>query len=469
MNYDLMNLTFRVDPMKYQPEAHELCVFIPAGITSTEELVDRLEEDLGRPDYRVMNWAQTLRDLLRFWDDWEVTLQRVILLHQDLPLLHESKDGWYLLQIYLEVLLDCMDFLQGKNATQADPSPQRELVAIFPAHLHEDLLAVLMHPPAWTVSVGFPEYEIDHEFDPTWSTVLRYLHYLDGVMIHLCTLEREDVGSMTVYYRRENGTYFLEYRHALKGGWDGKFGSTEADASRFTGLSFGVVVEVMETFFTQSELSSTVLWLDLQAAGMERQEEMRGQRYYRMEGEALFVANAGMIRDTIQEGMVKASIESSHKVSSLEYWLDVVAQQHAPVERRLPALCIIGMSDLPQAAALIRPFLTSPEKRERWVSAPLLGMRREEEVLPLLLGMLTDEMPFKKEDGSPYDPWYDSWRPYAIRLLRLWRTPAVQKQLRDAVLIWDEAEDLFDPNYEVWISTIKAMRQTLKHWDVDER
>jgi hypothetical protein len=445
-----MNLTFLTEPMKYQPEAHELCSFIPAGITSTEELADRLEEDLGRPDYRVMNWAQTLRDVLRFWDDWEVTPQRVILLHQDLPLLHESKDGWYLLQIYLEVLLDCMDFLQGKNATQTDPSQQRELVVIFPSHLYKEVHAVLYHPPTWDITIGFPDYPISGERDVTWPVILRYLHMLNGLTAHVCTLSREDVGDMDVYYQRESDTYFIEYHQAGQNRWDGKFGSIEEEPSISSGLSFALIVSLLETFFTHGEPDSSVYWLDLSRVSLDDLDVRHGEPSYRNEEEGPLEIYIDTIRETIQNGIRESVNEDGEKAFSLEYWSDVLTQKKSSLSRNLTALCLIGISGLREAPALLRPFLQSKEKRERWMSARFSGRWHEEAALPVLLNMLTDELPIKHDDGRVYDPWYEEWRADVPHLLRFWQTAEVQNRLHQALTIWVQLEPLFDPEYDLW-------------------
>jgi hypothetical protein len=170
-----------------------------------------------------------------------------------------------------------------------------------------------------------------------------------------------------------------------------------------------------------------------------------------------------MIRDTIQEGMREAFIEHGEEVFTLDYWKEVLTQLDVDVDQRLAALCIIGISDLPEATELLRPFLKSSDKRVRWVSACLLGMRHDDEVVPILLSTLTDEMPFKREEGVEYDSTYDLWRPSTIRLLRLWFTPEIHDQLWDALTIWNKAvdEELIHPDYKVWLNTVKAIAETL--------
>jgi hypothetical protein len=460
MNYDITLLTFLHDPMVFHVEEDGICVRVPTTIASEDELVTFVKEGLGLPEYYGTYW-QTLYEVLRDWPKSGTRGRRAIIVHNDLPLLHASKDGWFSLKNYLEILLDGITFFQTQNVNQPDSSKHRELVVIFPTQLRDELYATLTHPPVWQVSIGFPEYGIAGKFDASWPTVLRYLHTLDGLTTRLCTLEREDQGFMDIYYRKENATYFVE--HYLQGHDEAKMASLEEDPSAFTGLPLDITEQVLETFYSQGEFSSAVHWLDTNALDMEQLEVMRGMRSYRTEGEALVHSNGGMIRDTIQEGMREAFIEHGEEVFTLDYWKEVLTQLDVDVDQRLAALCIIGISDLPEATELLRPFLKSSDKRVRWVSACLLGMRHDDEVVPILLSTLTDEMPFKREEGVEYDSTYDLWRPSTIRLLRLWFTPEIHDQLWDALTIWNKAvdEELLNPDYKVWLNTVKAIAETL--------
>src|SRR5207302_1344501 len=150
---------------------------------------------------------------------------------------------------------------------------------------------------------------------------------------------------------------------------------------------------------------------------------------------------------TIGEGIQEAVHGEAHAFS-LQYWQDVLAQPDVPLSRRLAALCVVGFSDLPEAPALLRPFLHSPVKQERWVSARFLGMWQDEESLPILLSMLTDELPMTAQESNNY--WYESWRWYAPRLLRKWQTPEVGTQLRNSLAVWSQAESQFDPDIDIW-------------------
>jgi hypothetical protein len=160
-----------------------------------------------------------------------------------------------------------------------------------------------------------------------------------------------------------------------------------------------------------------------------------------------------MIRETIQEGMWEGVNEHGEQAFSLKYWQEVLTRQDVPAVKRLAALCIIGLSDLPEASTFVRPYLQSPEKRERWVSATIFELRQkehEEEVLPILLSMLTDELPLKRTEGVKYDTWYNCWRLDALRLLRKWQTPEMIEHFRDAFMIWVQSEPLFDPDFDAW-------------------
>ena len=92
MDADINRLMFLDDPTMYQAQADEVCAYVPAGLSTAEDLIDILKEGLGLPEYCGHNW-NALSDVLRYWGDWRTTPRRVVILHNDLPFLHMGKNG----------------------------------------------------------------------------------------------------------------------------------------------------------------------------------------------------------------------------------------------------------------------------------------------------------------------------------------------------------------------------------------
>ncbi len=448
MDYDITRLTFLADPMTYRAQTDEICARVPAGISSEEELLGFLSESLPLPQYGVHDWNR-LVDVLCYWGDWKIVPHRVVILHSDLPILQSNKLDWLSLQSYIEILIESIKFIQEKNATEPNRSEHKELVVIFPVHVFEEIQAVLTHPPAWFATLGFPEYNLATEFEPTWSTVLHYLKRLDGLIAELCTLAREDVGMMTVQYNKHVDAYYLGYnapnsRTELVASLEEDL-SVEEDPSTFRGISFALLSQILETFFTSGQRLSSVHWPML-----PHDTEIVRRRWYDCnDEEALLDLDGTMKYETLVPG-VQEAVASGEAAFSLQYWQGMLTQTDAPLARRLTALCIIGLSDLPDAPALLRSFLHSPVKQERWVCARFCGMWGDEEALPVLLSMLTDELPFVEQKANHY--WYEGWRGYAPKLLRKWQTPEVGEQLRNSLAIWVQAEPQFDQDIEIWKS-----------------
>jgi hypothetical protein len=447
MDYDITRLTFLADPMAYQAQTDEVCARVPAGISSAEELIGVLKESLGLPAY-CDDW-NVLYDVLRDWSVWRTTPQRVVVIHTDIPCLRSSRLWWVHLQSYLHTLIDSIAFLQEKNAAETNPLKHRELVVIFPAQAFEEIQAVLTHPPAWFATLGFPEYNLATELEPSWPTVLQYLKHLDGLIAEICTLSREDVGMMTVQYNKHADAYYLGYsapnsRTEMVASLEEDL-SVEEDPSTFRGISFALLSQILETFFTSGQRLSTVHWPILR----RNTEMIRRHWYDRNDEEALLDLDGAMKYDTLVPG-VQEAVSSGEAAFSLQYWQGVLAQTDAPLSRRLTAICIIGLSGLPEASALLRPFLHSPEKQERWVSARFCGMWGDEEALPILLSMLIDELPFSELKANHY--WYEGWRGYAPKLLRKWTTPEVGERLHNSLAVWVQAEPQFDQDIEIWKS-----------------
>lgn len=479
MDYAITRFTFLADPLTYQAGPDELSVSLPAGLSSLEMLVKSLGERTGCSTELDITWWNTLFHILLNWSDWTVIPRRVTLLHRDLPKLADPPHTWWMQQMYLRLLLKFMDQVQkeqdrrsrskplrpGKEiralstmrgqeeqGQPSDPLKWRELAVIFPTQVYEELQAALFHPPVWQVTLGFPSsQDITGEWSASWSTVFRYLHLLDGLTARTCTLEREDVGTLTVFYRKADAAYYLEHQGPTYRTEEEKFALLEASSAAGAGLSFAQIQTVVNAFFTLGQLSSSVRWITFDHETWGLQDKLRGEEDHSIASEERLPAHEGMILETIDEGMREAVGEVGEQVFYLMYWKEVMAWRESPVSRKLTALCLIGLSDLPEAALLLRPFLRSADKRERWVSATLLGRQREEEALPILLSMLTDELPLKRlDEGEAYDAWYDCWRFYAPRLLRAWQVPDLAPLLRQALHLWIQSEPLFDPEYDVW-------------------
>jgi hypothetical protein len=283
MDYDITRFTFLADPQTYQAGPDELCVSLPASLSSLEMLIENLGESTGCSTQLDITWWNTLAHMLRSLPDQKSPPLRITLLHCDLPKLSDPPYRWREQQIYLQLLLKMMDefqttdrqkakplrpgkkvrdmpaiWRQEEKSKQANPLSQGKLSVIFPTQVYEELQAALFHPPVWQITVERPELgsSIAGEWDTTWPAVLRYLRYLDGLMAPMCTLDREDRGYLNVYYRRENATYCIEYHEPWQSYTEGKFASVEEDFSAFTGLSFALTCQIVETFFY---LWSTVL------------------------------------------------------------------------------------------------------------------------------------------------------------------------------------------------------------------
>lgn len=452
MEYDIARLTFLDDPMTYQADADEICAHVPGSVSSEGELVAILRESLGFPEYCAISWWNTLEEVLRYWNDWSTAPRRVVILHDNLPFVQSSKDGWFSLQIYLQILIQSITLLQEKNATEIDPMRQRELVAIFPSLMSEELQAILTHPPAWRVAIGFYNYDIDSAFDPSILVVLEYLNKLDGLTAEICTLSRKDVGYITVHYHRSSKTYAVDYQSPDNAIW--MAASIEENSSLPSAIPLTLASQILETFFTSSQRSSSVHWSVVDQFKLEAAYE---RSYFHNAEEACLKLKGGMTRSIIADGVYDA-IGNREPAFSLEYWQSVLALSDAPLSQRLAALCIVGLSDLPNASALLRPFLHSSIKQERWVGARFLGVQQDEQALPILLSMLTDELPLQKSEGEAvYDAWYDSWRIYAPQLLRKWPTPEINERLRQSLALWVQAEPSFDPEFDVWLGYEKAV------------
>jgi hypothetical protein len=298
--------------------------------------------------------------------------------------------------------------------------------------------------------LDYSEYPIADEFAPFWESVHQYLTYLDGLTAEDCTLSREDIGSMTITYNKHDKSYWITYQ--APGQQELMLGSQEHSPSLpSSGVPFALASQVLETFFVHGERSSTVYWHELSHEDQHTLSRMYRSWYYRNQEEFFLEATGRWAFETIGEGLVEA-VYHGEPAFSLAYWQESLSLPNTPLLRRLTALCLISFSNLPETAELLRPFLYSSVKQERWVSARFFGMERDEDALPILLSMLTDELPIVgRTSGEGLDDhWYDGWRYYALRLLRKWQTPEVEKRLQDSLAVWVQAEPQFDQDIDSW-------------------
>ena len=453
MQHNITTLTFLPDPMTYQGKTDELCALIPPGIHSELELADVLIKELDVSKYCKgdfgMDW-NVLFDEFRFWDDWKVVPQRAVIIHQDIPLLQGA--GWYSLKIYLETLIESIIFQQEREPTEANPAPKRELVVIFPSQAYEELLAVLNHPPVWEVSIGFVERQFGISIEPSWSQILHHLQLLNGVTAEECWLYRENLDTMQVQYLKNKPGYYLHYSSP---GRETELVASSDPASSFPPvLPFSLASQVLETFFQSGERSSLVQWLPVPDDTHSSQATF-ALSYFRSAEEEYIERNKNTLYETIFEGIADV-LDKGDQVFSIPYWKELLTQPDLPLSQRITALCVVGMSDLPDALDLLHPFLASSITQERWVSARFLGTVQDEHTLPVLLSMLTEEFPLK--EGIPSNTsWYEFWRPYAPRLLHHWQTPAVTARLQEALGVWVQADPFFDHEYDLWLHFEKEL------------
>ena len=478
MEVDLTGLTFLADLMTYQGQPDELCLSVPAGISSPDELLHFLQENLGLPLFTETIWA-ALHDPLVDWSLWalEPLPRRLVLIHSDIPLLGSGKRWWIAsdvpllasekalwneLEGYLRELIRSSAVLQRRKGNEPDPHKQQELVVIFPESTREEIQTILTRPPDWEVGIGFASYDDLYlsEFDPSESEIVSHLTMLNGVTAQVCTLSRKDLGIITVQYLKEMDAYCVRYKSADEK--VRKVASREPDLGVLPTVSLAQASHILETFFRRGEVTEPPLWLAIEGETYYQLDAMLDRLYYWSDEEALLEQPHDNIRETIGEGVTRA-LGRREDVFSLEYWQGVLLQPECPLTLRLAAICVMGRSQWPDAPSLLRPFLHSPIKQERWVSSRFLGVWHEEEALPILLSMLMDELPLMtRKDESEYEGlWYDYWRWYAPRLLRSWEDSGVTHRLRKALGVWIQAEPQFnhtlDDYFNRWLDYEKRL------------
>ncbi len=448
MEDDLIHLTFLDDPLAYQTQADEIVVRIPANVSSPEELINILTTHLGLPVHGERNWY-ALRDALSYWDNWQTTPQSVALVHTNVPFEQSSERLWYIdLEGYIGALSESIAVLQARNSRETDPLKQRKLVAIFPVEAREKLHAVLNRPADWYLTLGFfaEDRSLSSDINPALATILQYIHLLDGVTAETCTLYQQDTGMMTVQYNRQEAAYYVEYASANQ--TDFLIATPQEPFSLPAFVSFSEVSAILETFLAEGQCSSTVHWYTLSAEEHYEIDRKREFWYYTNAEEALLeIDGLGTVRATIIEG-IREAVGKEEEPFSLQFWQNLLAQADVSPVQRFAALCMVGRLNLPEAPASLHSLLNSSHKEERWISARFAGLWEDEAALPVLLSMLTDELPVTAQAANDY--WYESWRLYAPRLLRRWANPQVGASLRESLVLWLQTEPLFDQDIDIW-------------------
>lgn len=127
---------------------------------------------------------------------------------------------------------------------------------------------------------------------------------------------------------------------------------------------------------------------------------------------------------------------------------------------RLAAIFAIGHGSLPQAADLLAPWLKSPDVLERYATAIVLGLRRDERALPMLKEYLLADEPIL-EIESPQGKrirgiqpkaqiWFGRYRPYIAGVLATFGPTPIIEVLRTAFLkYWKQEQKASSPNYRL--------------------
>jgi hypothetical protein len=428
--------------MAYRTEPHNISAYIPINIAREDELINFLKEAFHFPLYCGTNW-NSLRDMFRSGEQWSAP-EHVTIIHQDLPFLGKTKNGWFSLKIYLETLIECIIWLRENT--------QRELHVIFPSYTYEDIVATLTHLPVWMMAIGFHNRTLLTSIDPSWSLILQYMTYLGGVTAELCSLYREDVGHMTIHYLRRTGEYYIQYDVSSPN--VSLMASTEENATFPTAVSFDLASSILETFFVDGERLSTISWSNLSDVSSDRRVAMLERLSYYDGEEEFLELGEGMVRDIVAQGMTDYLRKDGDGLDafSIEYWQKILEKQISSSLERQTALCILGLGRLSDALLRILFFSNDSMKQECWISARFLGAMKDERAIPMLVDMLIDELPVstKQSNLQAEGPsWYDSWRFYAPKLLRYWQTTDILLSLRHALEVWLQAKPLLDSNYDL--------------------
>lgn len=135
---------------------------------------------------------------------------------------------------------------------------------------------------------------------------------------------------------------------------------------------------------------------------------------------------------------------------------------------RLLAMCVLGESHLPQAPALLRPFLHSTDDEERWISALTLGKLKDEAALPVLIYMLTEALPTAEAPYSHSEddarPGFTQWRLATAVTLHQWDDRKLVPVFRQALLANIRAEAYNPFRKDFWFSFQDVLISALGRW-----
>ena len=118
----MKDLKFLNNPQSYNPDDAFVVHF--SGINNKDELFEQLSKKLLFPDYFGFNWDALLDMLCDF--HW-VEQQRIVLAHDDLPVLEERE-----LHTYLEILLDTI-----KSWQDWEGSEKHNFEVVFPENVKD--------------------------------------------------------------------------------------------------------------------------------------------------------------------------------------------------------------------------------------------------------------------------------------------------------------------------------------------
>jgi len=134
--------------------------------------------------------------------------------------------------------------------------------------------------------------------------------------------------------------------------------------------------------------------------------------------------------------------------------------QESQGEEKVLALFAIGSSSLStiQIREALVPFLTSADRMERWASAYCLGEKKEEQALPVLLGMLEEGLSPQWNDNDWY--WYEGFRAMIPNILAEWEDLSLIPALRHALhTVYALEQQIHLLPHEGWRSF-----QAMLHW-----
>lgn len=447
---DFSRITFVADPAAFPIQADDRVAWIPAHITDHEVLFAHLKRQLPFPDVFRRSWAilqQYLPDAV-FGD-----VRRAVILHADVPALPVEPNGWRQTLGYLSTLAYSVQLVQEQW-----PHQEKELLVVFPSSCYEQIKALFDLPDEWDLWYGLDGGVVVGDlYSPPWPFIQHALSRLDGVTVDKCSIHHPKAGELDIMTVRSGG-YCLTYSfdpHAVPAApipLD-PHASYPESIMAMTYLLPTPETSAMETFAT---LLQTVAAF-IRTGGVMTETPWRRLTipgdYFDANGfeddEDIFLEwDENQVQCLIMNGMERHP-DDGWQDADIPAWVRLLRQ--GDLQDRLSALCVIGRSQLSRRRALLLPFLESPWTAERWVSARFLAPLHEEKALPVLLQMLTEEVPLSPlSPGEERDEWYDNWRVYGPRLLRGWQHPDIIPALTRALHLNLETESYAPHRFLGW-------------------